>query len=72
MISGFTILARPLTAHELASFSVISSAGPLDVLFRDHDVELVRDREHGVVTVLVPERTPKGRRVMRPLRSYPA
>lgn len=71
MITGDLILTRNLTVRELANLSVISSAGTVDVLFRDHDAELVLDRTQGIVTVLVPGRTSKGRRVMRPLRSYP-
>ena len=70
MINGTTILTRPLTAAELATFTVISSLESNDVLFRDHDVELVLNRERGIATVLVPEMTKKGHRVMRPLRTY--
>lgn len=71
MITGDLILTRNLTVRELANLSVISRAGTVDVLFRDHDAELVLDRRQGIVTVLVPGRTSKGQRVMRPQRSYP-
>ena len=70
MINGTTILTRPLTAAEMTTFTVISSFDSNDVLFRDHDVELLYNRERGIATVLVPEMTKKGRRVMRPLRTY--